>query len=84
MMRDSLSRCDSELLNEMIRNIVVCGGTSIIKGLKQRLEKEFEKEPRKFEFVLDWQRRYSGWIGGSMLGSLATYQNLAIQRQEYE
>lgn len=81
MMRDSLSRCDAELQNEMIRNTVVCGGTSIVNGMKGRLEKEFEAEKDKHNFVLDWQRRYSGWIGGSMIGSLSTYQNLAIQRQ---
>jgi hypothetical protein len=33
IMRDSLGRCDAELASEMKKNIVVCGGTSIIKGL---------------------------------------------------
>lgn len=83
MMRDSLGRCDPELASEMRKNIVVCGGTSILRGLQQRLEKEFEAEDERYEFVLDWQRRYSAWIGGSMLGSLSTFQALAIPLKEY-
>lgn len=82
-MKDSLSRCDPELASEMRKNIVVCGGTSIARGIQQRLEKEFEGEDERYEFVLDWQRRYSAWIGGSMLGSLSTFQSLAIQLKEY-
>jgi|JI6StandDraft_1071083.scaffolds.fasta_scaffold06477_8 actin-related protein len=39
MMRDSLDRCDPELASEMKKNIVLCGGTSILRGLEQRLEK---------------------------------------------
>jgi actin len=83
MMKDSLSRCDPELASEMRKNIVVCGGTSIARGIQQRLEKEFEGEDERYEFVLDWQRRYSAWIGGSLLGSLSTFQSLAIQLKEY-
>jgi actin-related protein len=30
----------------------------------------------------DWQRRYSSWIGGSMIGSLSTFQNLAIVNKD--
>lgn len=83
MMRDSLGRCDPELASEMRKNIVVCGGTSIAAGLHQRLKKEFEAEEERYEFVMDWQRRYSAWIGGSMLGSLSTFQALAIPQSEY-
>lgn len=38
----------------------------------------------EFNFVADFQRKYSAWIGGSMLGSLKTFQSLAINKQEYE
>jgi len=27
----------------------------------------------EFNFVADFQRKYSAWIGGSMLGSLKTF-----------
>ncbi len=63
-----------------MKNIVVCGGTSITKGLQRRLEYEFKNDEGKYNFVMNWQRRYSSWIGGSMIGSLSTFQNLAIKR----
>lgn len=34
----------------------------------------------KTEF--DWQRKYSAWIGGSMVGSLSTFQMLAIGNKD--
>lgn len=35
-----------------------------------------------YRFEFDWQRRYSSWIGGSMIGSLSTFQKLAIKNDE--
>ena len=83
MIKDSLNRCDSELASEIRKNIVVCGGSSITKGLQLRLEKEFEEEEEKHNFVLGWQRICPVWVRGSMLGSLSTFQGIAITSKDY-
>lgn len=43
MMTDSLGRCDSELQSELLRNIVLGGGSSMFKGLLPRIQKEILK-----------------------------------------
>jgi len=35
-----------------------------------------------YRLEFDWQRRYSAWVGGSMIGSLSTFQQLAIKNAE--
>lgn len=40
MMIDTLQRCDSEFQEELYRNIVLCGGSSLFKGFLPRIEKE--------------------------------------------
>lgn len=89
MVGDSVSRCDSELQYELISNIVLGGGSSMFQGLTNRLRKEVSAllprmSDNDFNYVADFQRKYSAWIGGSMLGSLSTFQSLAITRAEYE
>jgi actin-related protein len=34
------------------------------------------------DLEFDWQRRYSAWVGGSMIGSLSTFQQLAIKNAD--
>ncbi|KRX02013.1 hypothetical protein PPERSA_07658 [Pseudocohnilembus persalinus] len=90
MMLDSLNRCDLVLQSELYNNIVLCGGTSLLRGFKDRLHHELRQNLPKhinennINFVENLHRRYSAWIGGSMLGSLSTFQSLAITRAEYE
>ena len=57
------------------------------KGFVPRLQKEIIKiigSRHDLEIKADSLRHYSAWIGGSMLGSLSTFQNLAITRGEYD
>ena len=64
----------------------MCGGGSLLNGLLPRLEKEMKQGYTRanFNFVLGTQRKYSAWIGGSMLGSLSAFQELAITKKEYD
>ena len=38
----------------------------------------------KVKVVAPPERKYSVWIGGSILGSLSTFQQMWISKQEYE
>lgn len=40
MMVDSLGRCDAELKAELYKNIVTCGGTSMLRGFVNRIEND--------------------------------------------
>lgn len=82
MIKTSLGRCSEDLRLEMAKKIVFCGGTSMVKGLYDRVDKELSSLDYDYRLEFDWQRRYSAWVGGSMIGSLSTFQKLAIQNVE--
>ena len=78
MITDSINRCDDELKHELVSNMVLGGGSSMYKGLLTRLKDEVSRSlpliPRTdFNYIADFQRKYSAWIGGSMIGSLDTF-----------
>lgn len=59
--------------------MVLGGGTSMCQGLIPRLHDEITNifpggaMRSEFNFIADFQRKYSAWIGGSMMGSLNTF-----------
>jgi actin beta/gamma 1 len=66
----------------MAKRIVLCGGSSMIKGLYDRVDRELSGLEFDYKLEFDWQRRYSAWVGGSMIGSLSTFQQLAIKNED--
>jgi len=86
---DSIETCDVDLRQDLLRQCVVAGGTSMLPGLAPRLKKEMVKLlPKEVAGIMDVcadsQRRYAAWIGGSMFASLSTFDVVAISRQEWE
>lgn len=84
---NSIQLCDIDLRKELYQNIVLSGGSTMFPGLKERLQKELNKlvpENVEIRIVAPPERRYSVWIGGSILSSLKTFQRLWISRKEYQ
>lgn len=90
MMLDSFDRIDPDLKTELYKNIVLCGGTSLLPGFPDRIRKEiFQNAPKEISrndivITADSQRKYAAWIGGSMIGSLSTFQERSVKKSEYE
>ncbi|KAJ5073813.1 hypothetical protein M0811_08377 [Anaeramoeba ignava] len=87
MIYNSIMKCDEEIRKEMFGNIVLSGGTSMFQGIKERIEKEInELSPKdmKIKVISPPERKYSVWIGGSILSSLSIFKNLSISKEEYE
>jgi actin beta/gamma 1 len=83
----SIQNCDVDLRRDLYANIVLSGGSTMFPGLKERLHKELtELVPENVEIriVAPPERRYSVWIGGSILSSLKTFQRLWVSRKEYQ
>ena len=56
-------------------------------GMAERMQKELKKlvPPRMVTRVVDMpERKYSVWIGGSILASLSTFQDMWITKGEYD
>lgn len=77
-------RCCPDLQSVMSRNVVLSGGTTLMRGLVPRLEHELSKINPKVRTVrAPDNRRYSAWIGGSILGSLSTIDSMYVTIDEY-
>ena len=72
---------------DLLANVVLSGGTTVFEGLPARMQRELAAlapASSKVKVVAPPERKYSVWIGGSILSSLSTFQQMWITRQEYD
>ncbi|KAH0472333.1 MAG: hypothetical protein KVP17_000064 [Porospora cf. gigantea B] len=84
---NSIMKCDVDVRRDLYNNIVCSGGTTMYEGLNERLMKELQvlaPQSIKLKVVSPPERKYSVWIGGSILSSLSTFQQMWITRDEYD
>lgn len=84
---NSIYKCDLDIRRDLYGNIVLSGGTTMFPGIADRMQKELTAlapSSMKVKIVAPPERKYSVWIGGSILASLSTFQNLWCSKQEYD
>ena len=84
---ESIQKCDMDIRRDLYQNIVMSGGTTMYPGLSERLQKEMvalAPESVKIKVIAPPERKYSVWIGGSILSSLSTFQTMWITKEEYD
>jgi actin-related protein len=84
---DSIMKCDVDIRKELYNNVVLSGGTTMFPGIAERLHKELTAlapPTIKVKVVAPPERKYSVWIGGSILSSLSTFQQMWISKEEYD
>ncbi|XP_037068027.1 actin-like protein 6A [Pollicipes pollicipes] len=87
---NSVSMCDVDLRPNLYGNVVVTGGNTLLQGVPERLNRDLSrKTPPNMRLKLisaqgSSERRFGAWIGGSILGSLGSFQQMWISKQEYE
>uniref|UniRef100_A0A7E4ZUB3 Actin n=1 Tax=Panagrellus redivivus TaxID=6233 RepID=A0A7E4ZUB3_PANRE len=81
----SVMTCDVDIRRDLMSNIVLSGGTSMFPGMADRMHSEITAlSPCPVKVIAPPERKYSVWIGGSILASLATFQQMWISKQEYD
>ncbi|KAJ3139698.1 actin [Irineochytrium annulatum] len=84
---NSIMKCDTDVRRELYGNVVLSGGTTLFNGMQERMQRELQglaPSSVKVKVVAPPERRYSVWIGGSILASLSTFQAMWISKQEYD
>jgi len=85
---NSIQSTDMDLRKDLFNNVVLSGGTTMIKNLDKRLEKELNiLKPFKMKgvkIIAPAERRYSVWTGGSILSSLESFNDTWITKKEFE
>lgn len=84
---NSIMKCDVDVRKDLYGNIVMSGGTTMYPGISDRMQKEITAlapSSMKVKIIAPPERKYSVWIGGSILASLSTFQQMWISKQEYD
>lgn len=83
----SINACDVDIRKDLYSNIVLSGGTTMFDGLHDRLSTEITNlcsTKTKVRAIAHPERKYAVWVGGSILSSLASFEDMWITKQEYE
>ncbi|XP_055090616.1 actin, alpha skeletal muscle isoform X2 [Phocoena phocoena] len=84
---NSIMKCDIDIRKDLYANNVMSGGTTMYPGIADRMQKEITAlapSTMKIKIIAPPERKYSVWIGGSILASLSTFQQMWITKQEYD
>ena len=79
---EPVKRARLEKINRTIQKL-----TTRILGIADRMQKEITAlapSTMKIKIIAPPERKYSVWIGGSILASLSTFQQMWISKQEYD
>ena len=84
---NSIMKCDVDIRKDLYANTVLSGGDTMFPGIADRMQKEISAlapPTMKIKIIAPPERKYSTWIGGSILASLSTFQQMWITKQEYD
>jgi actin-related protein len=84
---DTIMACDVDIRKDLYANIVCSGGSTMFEGLAERMTKEvtaLAPPTMSIKLIAPPERKYSVWIGGSILSALGTFQSMWITKTEYE
>ena len=82
MVVDAINRTDMDLRKNLFGNIVLSGGTTLTKGFGDRLLHEVQRlavKDMRIKIFAPPERKYSTWIGGSILAGLSTFRKVSRQ-----
>ena len=86
----SIMKCDIDMHKDLYANTILSGGSTMFPGIADRMQKEISVLAwtptctMKVRIIAPPNRKYSTWIGGSILACLSTFQQMWISKQEYD
>merc|ERR1712100_323940 len=84
---NSIMKCDVDIRKDLFGYVVLSGGSTMLPGIAERMNKELvalAPSTMKIKIIAPPERKYSVWIGGSILASLSTFQQMWISKEEYD
>ncbi|KAH3893819.1 actin, cytoplasmic-like [Dreissena polymorpha] len=87
LLYNSVRKCDIDIRKDLWNNVVMSGGSTMFPGIADRMKKELDNlvpSGMKVKVIAPPERKYSVWIGGSILSSLTSFSSMWISKQEYD
>ncbi|KAK4934047.1 Centractin [Elasticomyces elasticus] len=86
MVVTGITRTDLDLRKTLYANILLSGGGTLVKGFGERLLTELRRLAPHGTHVKIYappERKYSTWIGGSILAGLSTFRKMWISQNDW-
>lgn len=83
----SILKCNQAIRKDMYSSILLAGGNTMFPGINQRLSKEISAlapSTMAIKTKAPQERKYSVWIGGSILTSVDSFKQLLVSSKEYK
>ncbi|CAI4215395.1 unnamed protein product [Parascedosporium putredinis] len=83
---DAINRTDMDLRKSLYSNIVLSGGSTLTKGFGDRLLSEMQRlavKDMRIKIFAPPERKYSTWIGGSILAQLSTFRKMWVSIDDW-
>jgi actin-related protein len=83
----SIMKCDVDIRKDLYNNIVMSGGTTMYPNIAERMQAEIKAlapDSMTIKIIAPPERKYSVWIGGSILSSLSTFEEMWVTKEEYD
>ncbi|XP_062615903.1 actin, cytoplasmic-like [Saccostrea cucullata] len=87
MVQNSIMKCEADIRRDLFANIVLSGGSTMFPGLADRMQKEISAlapSNTEIKILSSPERKFSVWIGGSILSSISSFNTLCINKVEYD
>merc|ERR1712048_236622 len=84
---ESIKLCDIDVRRDLYANTVLSGGSTMFPGISDRLQHEISQlapSNVKVKIIAAAERKYSVWIGGSILSSLQSFKEMWITKDHYD
>ena len=83
----SIMKCDVDIRKDLYGNILMSGGNTKFDGIQERMQKEMKAlapDSMAIKVIAPPERKYMAWIGGSILASLSTFEEMWITKDQYD
>jgi actin-like protein 6A len=89
LLHNAVAGADADIRAELLRTILLAGGGALMPDLRKRVVSETQQMlPSAFRVSVlapgTLGRRFSAFIGGSILASLGSFHQMWVGKQEYE
>lgn len=87
MVSEAIGRTDIEIRRDLLISTIMAGGNCAVKGTEERLLKslpEVAPQNAKVKVIRSADVKTTPWVGGSILSSLGSFQQMWMSRQEYQ
>ena len=83
----SITESDLDTRRDLMKNIILSGGTTMYEGIANRLSKEISNlapAGSEVKIIATSDRKFAVWKGASTLASLSTFEASWITKEEYD